>query len=236
MANAYVVAAGKLDDESDSESASESASESEDALSNRLDRLSLAPAQSLPRELWTEVFRHTGASFCVDWDTVEAYSFADPEDEDGVRLRGIAGVTLRYEFRLEPRLGGPRVLRARFTRCVCPWFKTRDDDWLELDVAQQRAIEHYFARSEIFAPFVELRVKLPDDLDSFSYESRTARFVFVRRRDSSNQPRLTELSPNWSRICRRELVRVRDQLHTKFHMTLRDQNGAPIQRPREVWD
>jgi hypothetical protein len=235
MANAYVVAAGneseRLDDESESES--------EDPLSNRLHRLSLAPAQSreqLPRELWTEVLRHTAASFCVDCETVMAYSFADPEDEDGARLRGIAGLTLRYEFRLEPRLGGPRVLRARFTRCVCPWFKTRDERWLDLDAAQQRAVEHHLAREEIFAPFEELRVQLPDDLDSFNYYSRTAQFVFVRRQDSSNQPRLTELSPDWSRICRRELVRVRDQLHTKFHMTLRDQNGAPIQPPRELWD
>jgi hypothetical protein len=213
MADAYVVA-----------SDGESQSINDDPLSDRLHRLSLAPPQSLPRELWTEVLRHTAASFAVDWVCAMAYEVLDPHGGGDWwdRIRGIVDVRLRYEFKLERRRPtGPRLLRARFTRCVCPLFKTTNEEWLNLTVARQTAIEDRFARSAIIAPFLELRVELPD--------AGAARFVFVRRLDPRNQPSLIELSPGWSLIGRRRLLSVSDQLNDKFHMPLRDQNGQLIQ-------
>lgn len=234
MADAYVVASG-----------TESESVNDDPLSDRLHRLSLAPpphssaaADQLPRELWTEVLRHTAASFAVDWVCSMAYEISDPHgDGDWWNpIRGIADVRLRYEFKLDRRRAtGPRLLRARFTRCVCPFFKT-EEEWLNMTVARQNAIEHHFARWANIAPFLELRVELPDDPYSFDWQSRIARFVFVRSQDPSNQPSVIELSPGWSQMCRRTLLRVRDELNDKFQMTLRDQNGQLIRPQREVWN
>jgi len=213
MANAYVVAAGGARGTVDDE--------------------------QLPRDMWTEVFRHTAARFAVDWVCTIAYSVPrDPEVESWFDvIRGTVDVRLRYEFKLDRRRAtGARTLRARFTRCVCPLFKTTQA-WLDLTEAQQEAIEHLCARSATIAPFVELRVQLPDDPDSLpNWQNRTARFVFVRRHDPRNQPSLVELSPGWSQICRRRLISVRDQLQTLFHMDLRDQDGELIRPPREVWD
>jgi len=197
--------------------------------------------QQLPSDMWTEVLRHTAARFAVEWDCAMAFSVPDPGGDSWFDvIRGSACVRLRYEFKLERRRAtGPRMLRARFTRCVCPRFKRADRRWLALTEAQQEAIEHHFARSATIAPFLELRVQLPDDPDSFNWGSRIGRFVFVRRfsqDDPRNQPSLVELSPEWSQICRARLVHVRDQLQSLFHMDLRDQHGQLIWPRREIWD
>jgi len=204
MANAYVVAAG--------------------------DEPAGDEPEQLPRDMWTEVLRHTAARFAVEDVRPMTYSIrrnpAIPNYHDVIY--GTADVRLRYEFKLERRRAtGARRLRARFTECVCPVFKTTQA-WLELTEAQQEAIEHHFARSAIIAPFLELRVQLHDDLERFSWQARVGRFDFVRRLDARNQPSLMELSPGWSAISKERLMSVRDQLRALFRMDLRDQHGQLI--------
>jgi len=187
--------------------------------------------QQLPSDMWTEVLRHTAARFAVDWVCTIAYSVPrDPAVESWFDvIRGTVDVRLRYEFKLERRRAtGARMLRARFTRCVCPLFKTTQA-WLALTGAQQEAIEQLCARTQTFAPFEELRVELPEDLDSLPNAHKPTRFIFVRRHN-------VELSPKWSEIARRRLMSVRDQLQALFHMDLRDQHGQLVRPPREIWD
>lgn len=223
MANAYVVA-----------SESESESVNDDPLSDSLHRLSLAPPQSLPhsfdqlpdqlpRDLWTEILRHTHSSFVVDWLSIYRYDIQNPDHD----YRGSAIIRQRYEFKLERRRGtADRVLRARFTRRVCPFFK-RDQEWLDMTQAQQSAIENAVARSEIIAPFLELRVLVPDNPDAMP-----SRFYFVRPEDDLLSQQYPTMSPIWSELYRGPLLRVRDQLKTLFHMDLREQNGQLIHTPR----
>ena len=186
--------------------------------------------QQLPRDMWAEVLRHTAARFAVEDVRPMNYSIRRNPDIPNYHdvIYGTADVRLRYEFKLERRRAtGPRMLRAHFTRCVCPLFKTTQA-WLDLTEAQQEAIEHHFARSAIIAPFLELRVQVHDYVERFGWQARVGRFDFVRRLDARNQPSLMELSPGWSAISKERLISVRDQLRALFHMDLRDQHGQLI--------
>jgi hypothetical protein len=175
----------------------------------------------LPAELQTKILRQTTQNFTVDWLATEKYEFYD--FAHNVWYKGSAAVNVCYEFKLvfstTKRDTGKRVLCARFTRGVSPFFKTSDPEWLNMGQAQQKAIENYLARTAIIEPFSELRVQLSDNPDV-----NPSRFYFVRNED--------ELSPIWSELYRYQLLRVRDQLKTVFNMDLRDQKGQLIQTPR----
>ena len=177
----------------------------------------------LPRDMQTEVLRHTAASFAVDWLTICHYDFHDPADN--AHYRGSAVAELRYEFKLERRRAtAPRVLRARFTRRVCPFFKTTDE-WRNMPSTQQTAIENHLRRTCAVAPFSELRVLLSDAPDD-----RPSRFYFVRS-NLIHEVNQTQFSPPWSQLYRGQLLRVRDKLRTICHMDVRDQPGQLLHTP-----
>ena len=121
----------------------------------------------LPPELQNEVLRNTAAEFTVDWLTTFSYNFKDVAHNTW--YNGIAVVNLCYEFKLERmRARGQRVLRARFTRGVSPYFKRSDPEWLKMGQAQQTAIEKFVARTAIIEPFLELRVMVHENPDARS--------------------------------------------------------------------
>jgi hypothetical protein len=205
MANSYVVAAP-------TQSLPHSSEQPPDHLPDQL-----------PRDLWAEVLRHTADSFAVDCLSIYHYDIQNPDHD----YRGSAIIRLRYEFKLERRrVAADRVLRARFTRRVCPFFK-RSQEWLDMTPAQQSAIENAVARTVIIPPFADLRVLLEPDPDA-----RPSRFYFVREQDDLVSQQHPTMSPIWSELYRGVILRVRDQLKTVFHMDLRDQNGQLIHTPR----
>ena len=121
----------------------------------------------LPAELQKQILRQTTQNFTVDWLATEDYKFYDVAHNEW--YSGIAVVNVCYEFKLvfstTKRGTGKRMLRARFTRGVSPFFKTSDSEWRNMSQAQQTAIENYFARTAIIEPFSELRVQLSDNPD-----------------------------------------------------------------------
>lgn len=182
----------------------------------------------LPRDLWSEVLRHTADSFAVDCLDIYHYDIQNPDHD----YRGSAIIRLRYEFKLERRrLAADRVLRARFTRRVCPFFK-KSQEWLDMTPAQQSAIESAVARTEIVPPFAELRVLFNLNTINPNPDARPSRFYFVREQDDLVSQQHPTMSPIWSEVYSSVLRRVRDQLKTVFHMDLRDQNGLLIPTPR----
>ena len=182
----------------------------------------------LPPELQNEVLRNTAAEFTVDWLTTFSYNFKDVAHNTW--YNGIAVVNLCYEFKLERmRARGQRVLRARFTRGVSPYFKRSDPEWLKMGQAQQTAIEKFVARTAIIEPFLELRVMVHETPDA-----RSSRFYFVRNQDDLVSQQHQIMSPIWSELYRDQFLRVGDQLKTLFCMDLRDQNENLIQTPRGV--
>jgi len=182
----------------------------------------------LPSDLWKKVLRHTEANVAVDWTLPMGYKIYLQEYEDPFEppdLHGWADVRLCYEFKLERRTptDGP-VLSALFTRCVCPVFKSENEGWRNLTVEQRTAVENHFARSATIEPFLELRVQF-----IWYGCSRFAQFFFIRR-DGRDK------SPDWSKICRRELFRVLDELTTKLHTTVHDLEGLWLFRVRDSRD